>query len=164
MTKRTKQYIKDNFPYFGSITRKYRYKEIIKDKAWSLLSDYVRCRDFVKYGTCVATGNKITDWRDTDAGHFYTMAGNGALLGFSDMNVHAQSKISNKLSSAADGANFERELIRRYGKGIIASLDTMKHKTVKADDYFFIGKIAEIYTLFRQLKKDYPNCDYPKYI
>lgn len=164
MTKRIKEYIKENVPYFGSITRKYRYKEIIKDKAWSLLSDYVRCRDFVRYGTCVATGVRIADWRESDAGHFYNMANNGVLLGFDPMNVHMQSKISNKLSSAADGANFERTLIKRYGEGVIKHLKSQKVETVRADELFFIGVIKEIWKLFQELKTQYPSHNYPEYL
>lgn len=167
MTKFTQKHIKENLPYFGSISRKYRYKganQAVKDKAWSLLSDYVRCRDFIKYGTCVATGNRIIDWRESDAGHFYTMSGHGALIGFDDMNVHMQSKNSNQLSSAADGAEFERTLIDRYGEGIIKHLRAIKMETVKADDLFFIKKIQEIWPKFRQLRKDYPDHTYPDYL
>lgn len=165
MTKHIKEYIKVNLPYFGSITRKYRYKsDPIKDKAWSLLSDYVRCRDFAKYGTCVATGVRISDWRESDAGHYYTMSGHGTLIGFDPMNVHMQSKISNKLSSAADGANFERTLIQRYGEEVIKHLKSVKLETVKADDIFFIGVIKKIWPMFQELTKQYPHISYPDYI
>jgi hypothetical protein len=158
------EYIKLNLPYYGAIQRKYRYTDPIKDKAWSLLSDYVRCRDFVKYGTCVATGEHVSNWRETDAGHFYTMAGNTGLLGFSDMNVHMQKKISNKLSSAADGANFEREIIKRYGTEIMGKLQELKRSTVKADSLYFLGVIKETWGKFLFLKTLYPDCTYPEYL
>ena len=167
MTKYTKKYLDENVPYFKSIVRKYRYSGssgAIKDKAWSLLSDYVRCRDFILYGTCVATGNRIADWRESDAGHFYTMSGHGALIGFDDMNVHMQSKNSNQLSSAADGAEFERTLVNRYGVGVLKHLRATKLETVKADDFFFIKKIQEIWPKFQDLKVQYPNHSYPDYL
>jgi Bacteriophage Lambda NinG protein len=163
MTKKTKEYIKTNMPYFGKIKGKGRYSGI-KAKAWSIVSDYTRLRDFIYYGRCVATGEKILDWRDGDAGHFYTMAGHGALIGFDVMNIHLQSKMSNKLSSASDGANFERELIERYGEEIIEYLNKVRNQTVKADDIFFLQKIKSIYGLFKELKEKYPHYNYPEYL
>lgn len=164
MTKHTKEYIKINLPYFKSIIRKNRYKGLVKDKAWSLLSDYVRCRDFLKYKTCVATGKRIENWRESDAGHFHSMSGNGALIGFDLMNVHMQSKNSNQLSSAADGAEFERTIVERYGGDILFHLKSIKIESVQADDFFFIKKIQEIWPLFVGLKKSYPVHDYPEYL
>lgn len=150
-------------PYYGKITSKGRYSGV-KAKAWSILSDYVRCRDFVLYGRCVATGEKIMEWRDTDAGHFYTMAGHGALIGFSHLNIHAQSKMSNKLSSASDGLYFADTLKERYGKDILDTLRDMKNQTVKADDIYFLQKIKEVWSLFQELKAKYPNHNYPDYL
>ena len=167
MTKHIKAYIKLNLPYYGSIPRKYRYKgknSEIKDKAWSLLSDYVRCRDFVKYGTCVARGTKIINWRESDAGHFYSMSGHGALLGFDEMNVHMQSKNSNQISSQADGAAFEKTLIKRYGNGILKHFSSVLLEKIKADDPFFIKRITTIWSMFQELKKQYPDHDYPDYL
>ncbi len=163
LTKRLKALIKAEMPYYGAITTKGRYTGV-KAKAWAILSDYVRCRDFLRYGKCVATGERVYDWKGSDAGHFIVMASNGALIGFSEMNVHMQSKHSNHLSSAADGAEFERELIRRYGKEIITDLKNLKNATVKADDIFFLNRIKYIYKLFQKLKLEYPNHDYPEYI
>jgi hypothetical protein len=163
VSKRIKEYIKLNLPYYGSIPSKGRYKGV-KGKAWDILSDYTRCRDYVKYGRCVATGKRILDWKESDAGHFITMAGHGALVGFDEMNVHMQSKNSNQLSSAEDGAEFEREIIRRYGEGVTKHLKATKLETVKADDLFFLGRIKHIYKLFQELKAKYPNHNYPDYI
>lgn len=163
LTKKIKEHIKLEMPYYGAITTKARYTGV-KAKAWAILSDYVRCRDFLKYRKCVATGEPITDWKVTDAGHFIVMASNGALIGFSEMNVHMQGKHSNHLSSAEDGAEFERELIRRYGDRIIKHLRSIKLETVKADDIFFLNKIKYLYKLFKELKVEYPNHNYPDYI
>lgn len=151
-------------PYFSKITRKHRFSDVIKDRAWSILSDYVRMRDWILYGTCVATGSKIAHWRDGDAGHFHSLGGHGACSGFDVLNVHLQSKHSNHLSSFADGAPFERELVRRYGEWIVDDLNRKKNTTVKADDFFFIAKIAEVYALFQDLKKQHPHHDYPEYL
>ena len=157
----------DTLKCFKSIPRKYRYKSknsLIKDKAWAILSDYVRCRDTILYRECVATGNRIENWRDMQAGHYETMGGHGALLGFSELNIHAQSANSNRQSSMADGAKYKETLIKRYGKWIIDEINELKQSTVKADDFFFIIKIDYITELFIELVEEHPNFDYPKYI
>lgn len=165
MTKRAKDYIKDNLPYYKGITRKRRYSDEVKDKAWSILSDYVRCRDFLWFGTCVARGTRINDWRESDAGHYYSMSGHGTELGFSDMNVHMQSKNSNQLSSASDGAAYEKELIRRYGKSFMKELADMKNVSVKADDWYFIERIKDIAAKFQLLKvANESKIEFPDYI
>lgn len=154
----------DSMPYYSKITRKRRYADPVKDRAWSILSDYVRIRDFIKYGTCISTGKKINHWSEVDAGHYENMGSCGASCGFYDMNVHAQSKIDNKLSSMASGARYRDELIKRYGPNIITKIDRRKKETVKADNIFFIKKIQEIYKKFLDLKKQFPDFDYPIYL
>lgn len=164
MTKYTKDYIKKNIPYYGKIKTKGRYKGI-KAKAWGILSDYVRIRDFIKYGTCVATGQRIDNWNDTDAGHFITMGGHGVQLGFHPFNVHAQSKNSNRQSGADEGADFERELVKRYGQSTVNLLRKMKNDApIKADDWFFLKKIKDTHILFTSLRIKYRDFDYPDYI
>lgn len=151
-------------PYYGRITRKYRFKNSVKDKAWAILSDYVRMRDFITYGTCISSGRRIYDWRESDAGHYESMAGHGALVGFSDLNVHMQSKNDNQLSSMATGAKYRDELISRYGEGIIAKITRMKNSTVKADDWFFIERIEDVNRMFMALAEMHPSHDFPEYV
>lgn len=162
MTKQLKEEIK-LLPYYTSITGKGRYSGI-KAKAWAILSDYVRCRDCVKYKTCISSGVTIKDWRYCDAGHYETMAGHGALIGFSDINIHAQSKNDNQLSGMATGARYRDNLVARYGEQILIEIEKLKHESIKADDWFFLEKIKEIYEKFQQLKKEHPDFDYPEYL
>lgn len=166
MTKQVKAYIKEHLPYYGSIgPSKGRYKDV-KGKAWDILSDYVRCRDWLKYGTCVSSGASIgIDWRNSDAGHFHSMAGHGAKLGFHEMNIHMQGKNENQLGSMASGAYYKETLIARYGNELIVELEFMKNETVKADDWYFIGRIEAIMNKFLDLKDEFPNfLNFPKYI
>jgi hypothetical protein len=163
MTKREKEYIKSSVPYYGKIPTKGRYTGI-KAKAWAILSDFVRCRDWHRYRTCVATGQRIENWRDSDAGHYVPMASHGANIGFDTMNIHMQSKISNKLSSAEDGAMFKETLLDRYGDRIIRDIEESKRKTVKADSWFFIQKIEQVHSAFVRLMDEFPGGDYPDYM
>lgn len=149
-------------PYYGKITS-LRYSGI-KGKAWKILSDYVRMRDFVKYKSCISSNARILNWNDTDAGHYVTMAGHGALVGFSDINIHAQSKSENAWGGMEAGARYRDNLVKRYGENILSDIEALKNQSVKADDWFFLEKIKEIYTKFQELKKQYPNYDYPPYL
>jgi hypothetical protein len=164
MTKQTQKFLKENIPYFTKITRKNRYSDVIKDRAWAILSDFCRQRDFIIYGTCISSGRKLADWHDGDAGHFYNMGAHGATLGFSDLNVHLQSKIDNMLSEAVSGGKYRDELVIRYGDGILEQLEAMKRATVKADDWFFMDKIMEVYGKYQELKMRHPEFDYPAYL
>jgi len=154
----------NSLSYFKKIKRKGRYTNVIKDKAWAILSDYVRMRDFLTYKKCVSSGKIIQSWRDTDAGHFESMGGNGASVGFYHLNIHAQSKIDNKISSMATGAKYRDELIARYGESVLSKIQEKKRETIKADEWYFISKIEETYGMFVKLKKEFPIADYPDYI
>jgi hypothetical protein len=159
MNKRAKELTKQ-IPNYGKITAS-RYKGV-KGKAWKILSDYTRMRDFILYGFCVSCGSRIKDWRATDAGHYISMGGHGALTGFSDENIHAQCKKCNLYASQHTGDFYTKEITRR---GIdVPELTQRIQKTVKADDFFFIEKILEIREKFINLKQEYPEYDYPEYV
>lgn len=153
----------NSLPYYGKIKGKGKYSGV-KAKAWGILSDYVRMRDFIKYKTCISSGEIILDWKYCDPGHYFTMGGHGALIGFHDMNIHAQSKSDNVWGGMEAGARYKEGLIKRYGNDILTELERIKNQSVKADDWFFLEKIKEIYQKFKQLKKDYPEYDYPEYM
>jgi len=121
-------------------------------------------RDFIKYGRCVATGMKFRDWKDGDAGHYHSMGGHGVYSGFSDLNIHLQSKTSNGFGGQADGHAFGEELKKRYGKNILKRLllDTQIH--AKDNDAFHYNKIQEIYEKFKKLKEENPNYRFPDYL
>jgi hypothetical protein len=160
VTQITKNYIKSNIPYFGKLVA-LRYTGI-KGKAWRLISDFVRMRDFLKYGKCITCNQRINDWREIDAGHFISMSGHGALSGFSDENIHGQCKGDNMLSSYHQGKVFEQNIISRgYDVDKIKKLANI---SVKADDWFFIKIIEITYNKFQKLKEEYPNENYPEYL
>ena len=149
-------------PNYGKIPA-LRYKKV-KGKSWRVLSDYVRMRDFILYGKCIASGKTIMDWRSVDAGHYESMGGNGVLCGFSDINVHAQAKDSNGWGGMAEGARYKEGLILRYGNEILDEIEILKRSTAKDDAFFHIDKIHDTLGKFQQLKKDYPHFNYPEYL
>ena len=98
--------------YIGWIERKYRYREPYRDRCWSILSDYVRIRDFLIYGKEISNNKRINNWRETDAGHYLPIGSTGAYLGFSQYNVHAEDPIANKSMSKNE---YKSNLLKRYG-------------------------------------------------
>ena len=159
-------------PYFKSIKRKYRYKSknkdktiAAKDKAWAILSDYVRVRDFIKFDRrCISCPKRADKWEDYQGGHYITMGGHGVLTGFHLLNVHSQCPHCNAFGGMEAGGEYKEELIRRYGEFLVPELERLKHQTTKADEQFFIDKIKEIYELFITLKEEYDDIDYPDYL
>lgn len=162
MTKSLKEYIKVNLPYYTKIDT-LRYNSV-KGKSWRLLTDYCRLRDFIKYRSCVSCGSFLSQWRDCDGGHYISMGGHGASIGFSDKNVHAQCSKCNLQASQHTGFYYKEELTRRYGEEIHSELEHLKNTSIKADDFFFVKKIEEIYEKFQSLKRESPDYDYPDYL
>lgn len=165
MTKQAQKYIKENIPYYGKIhTDTKRGKDALAKKAWVITSEYVRMRDFIKYGYCVSCRMKIENWRMSDPAHFHSFAGNGALSGFNLMNIHMSCKFCNAWRGAVAGHEMAEELISRYGENILNELNEVKNQTIKADDFFYIKVIENVYKLFKELKEIYPDHEYPLYL
>lgn len=165
MTKQVQAYIKLSIPYYGKIpSNTKRGKDTLRKKAWCITSDFIRMRDFIKYGYCVSCLTTIHNWRMSDPAHYHSFAGNGVLSGFNLMNMHMSCKFCNGFRGAAAGHEMAEEIKRRYGDEIITHLNGEKMKSVKADDWFFIKVIENVYKLFQELKEIYPDYEYPLYL
>ena len=161
--------------YYKSIPRKNRFstkqkndtirKQVeAKDRAWAILSDYSRLRDFAKYGTCISSGERVNHWRDFHSGHYASMGSCGASAGFFELNVHGQTYYENMHGGMESGGRYKDELIRRYGEEVIDMIAEKKREIVKADEQYFIKRIEHIYGLFQELREEYPDEDYPDYM
>lgn len=84
-------------------------------RLWKLTSDYVRIRDFHKYGVCAATGKRFEHWhmQNVQAGHLKPYATCNGLYKFDTRNIHAQDGYNNKFGNYDDFRNFEKEVKRR---------------------------------------------------
>lgn len=162
MTKQAQKYIKENLPYFTKINA-LRYTGI-KGKAWRILTDYCRQRDFIKYGVCVSCGKSIQNWKECDGGHYIAMGGHGALIGFSEKNVNLQCSFCNLNASQHTGVIYRDTLVTRNGEAFLGELEALKSGSVKADDWYFISRIEKVYTMYQNLKEEYPDFEYPEYV
>lgn len=97
----------------------------LQKRLWRLTSDYVRIRDWYKYGTCVATGAKIRHWSEGDAGHWKSYSVCRGLFKFETTNIHLQSKTSNGWGGQEIGHQFGETLKQRYGEKILDDLTVL---------------------------------------
>ena len=102
-------------------TYKGRYKGI-KGRYWDWLSDFIRLRDFIKYGTCITCGKKFQRWQDSQAGHFISAGNSGFALLFDPMNIHAECEYDNAFNSNHQ-ISLRANLIGRYGTVFVAHLE-----------------------------------------
>jgi hypothetical protein len=102
----------------------------LQKRLWRLTSDYCRIRDWHKYdGRCVATGKKLASWNDGQGGHFKSWQKCNGMFKFELLNIHLQSAYSNSWGDKDDWKRFEKELVRRYGKGILHFIEEMNKIT-----------------------------------
>ena len=95
-------------------------KEILRDKAWSTFSKWIRNRD----KRCVTCGNTET----LQAGHFWH-----ACLDFDEVNINAQCTGCNKWRHG-NLAKYSTYLIRKYGIEDFHALD-LRHTRALAGEY-----------------------------
>lgn len=165
MTKNVQKYIKENIPYYGKIPSSTpRGKDTLRKKSWCITSDFIRLRDYIKYGYCVSCGKPCSEWRNTDPAHFHSFAGNGVLSGFNLMNMHMSCKHCNGFRGAVAGHEMANEIVLRYGEGIIKELNEVRNKTTKADDFFFISIIENVHSLLKVLKENNQDYEFPEYV
>jgi len=96
----------------------------IQRRLWKVTSDFVRIRDWYKWGHFSVTGPKLYSWQSGQAGHYKGYTRCSGIYKFDDRNIHLQDAQSNAWGTAEDGAHFKEELIRRYGADFVAAIDT----------------------------------------
>lgn len=116
-------------------TYKGRYKGV-KGRYWDYFSDFVRLRDFKKWGTCITCGKRFKTWNESQAGHFISAGGCGFALLFDFTNVNAECPNCNAWDSNHQ-ITYAENLDKRYGKG---TADKLKERY---KDYHFKGKTTK---------------------
>lgn len=115
-------------------------------KLWKVISDYVRERDWTKYGYCVSCKTKILDWRDGDAAHFKRYSVCNSYFKFHPDNIALSCKNCNRNDDGVVGHAFGEELIKRYGKRHLLWIEeeNLKFRGVKIDDEQCVDKVAQL--------------------
>jgi DNA-directed RNA polymerase subunit RPC12/RpoP len=121
---------------------------------WSLLSEYVRRRDYMTYGTCISCGRKFTSWRESQAGH-YAPAGNcGFALLFDKRNINGEcAPCNNPVFSSGKLIPYRANLVKRYGEKAVKKLDE-EYRVKKTMKEWTQGEYhEEILKLQEEIKK-----------
>jgi len=119
----------------------------IKGCLWAIFSDYIRLRDFLKYGKCVSCPHRFEHWRDGDAGHYVSVTRGNFLTLFHEKNVNLQCKKCNNPNWTPDAAiPYRVELDRRWGNGTADEIEALaKRKDAKAYSTLEYGRNITIY-------------------
>lgn len=123
----------------------------LQKRLWRVTSDYIRIRDFEKYGRYVDTGNKIYDWKESQAGHFISYSVCNGMFKWDEDNIHAQSATGNSWGGMVVGHNYGAELERR---GIIPEELRSKNRDteLKVNDTLVTMKIVYYLTKMANLE------------
>jgi hypothetical protein len=118
-----------------------RYKGL-KGKFWKVFAQYIRRRDYLKYGKCIVC-NQPKTYEELQAGH-YAPAGNcGFALLFDENNVHGECAYDNAFNSG-HLIGYRRSLETRYGRAFVNRLEE------KYNDSRYKGKTTKEWS-----KKEY---------
>lgn len=139
-----------------TITKKGRYSGL-KGKFWDVFSDYIRLRDFLKYGTCITCGKKVSSYKELQGGH-YAPAGNcGFYLLFHEDNVNGECGGCNAFDSGHlvwYGKNLKNRIGEERYNHVISEYDAsrFKGKTTKQwNKREFEAKILEYKNKIKEL-------------
>ena len=116
--------------------------DILLDKAWKLMSEYVRRRDKGICFTCF----KKDDWRNMDAGHFKHNR-----LDYDPRNINAQCTGCNRFRDGKLDI-YALRLEEKYGHGIIQELDYLSRQVQK----YTIIEVEAIITALSELVSKLP--------
>lgn len=130
----------------------------LQKRLWRLVSDYVRIRDWYKYGgKCVATGEHIGHWREGNAGHYKSYSVCNGMFKFDESNVHLQTARSNSWGGMEIGHAFAEELNKRYENAVWKiEANNNLHRGEKPTDTKVKEKMRDILVKIGELKEKPP--------
>lgn len=91
----------------------------IEKKLWRLVTDYVRIRDFEKYGNCISCGKVFTTWDEAQGGHYRPFTKCKGYTKFDYRNVFAQCAYCNSRMNEdkfEGGRIFAHNIVNRFNK------------------------------------------------
>lgn len=103
------------------VTRKGRYKGP-KSRFWDYFSDFIRLRDYIKYGRCISCGKRVRSYKELQAGHYMAAANCGFSLIFDEVNVNGECSYCNGFDPNHQ-VGYRTNLNIRYGAGTAEALE-----------------------------------------
>lgn len=131
--------------WLGCIPQGTHGSSIIQKKYWKVVSDFVRIRDFEKYGTCISCGlNK--PFERIQAGHYKSWASCRGYSKWDTMNIFGECDFCNTgFNSNEVGAKFRDGIIKRYGQERIDYIESLSsYPTEKLEDHVIVDKIKSV--------------------
>jgi hypothetical protein len=115
-------------------------------KAWKVVSDFVRQRDWEKYKRCVSCGTYLESWQKGQAGHYRAWSLCNGIFKYDLRNVALQCAACNYHSDGKIGHTFAEELKRRYGDNILDELndEDRKHRGKKVEEWQLVEMCAKL--------------------
>ena len=117
-------------------------------KAWTIVSAYVRQRDFKNYhGKCVSCPRILENWQDGDCAHYKAWGACNGFFKYELTNLALSCKNCNRLSDGNVGHAFGEELKRRYGKKHLEWIATedRKHTGEKLEEWLLVEMCEKLY-------------------
>jgi Bacteriophage Lambda NinG protein len=97
-----------------------RYRGI-KGRFWKVFSDFIRLRDYKKYGTCITCGKRKT-YAELQAGHYLAAGNCGFGLLFDEENVNGECAGDNAFNSNHQ-IDYRKNLIERIKEHRVVALE-----------------------------------------
>lgn len=131
--------------WLGPIPQGSHGSSIIQKKYWKVTSDFVRTRDFEKYGTCIACG-LATPLEKLQGGHFKSWASCRGYSKWDMLNIFGECSYCNTGFNGNEvGAKFRDGIVRRYGQERLNYIDSLdSYPTEKLEDHVIVDKIKKV--------------------
>jgi len=121
----------------------------LKTKLWELCKQITRLKHKNVCYTCGKTGLEGSSWQ---TGHFIPSSVGGAYLRYELRNLRPQCYYCN-INLGGNGSAFYKNLVEREGQEYVNQIFKDKNIIIKADQWWFISKIAEYEIYLQELRK-----------
>lgn len=128
-------------------------------RLWRIVSEYVRERDFLKYGKCVSCDHRFTHWKQGHAGHWLPYSVSHSWFKYDLTNIALQCESCNMgimRSGAHIGHRMGEELKRRYGDDVLTRIikENESYRGQKMEVWQIVAKVEELVRLSTSFVKD----------
>ncbi len=121
---------------------------VTQQRAWAVVSEYVRKRDFKRYGgKCVSCWRRLDRWQEGQAAHYKPWSICHGMYKFDPENIHLSCPFCNFIAGGDVGHAFGEELKRRSGfSDILQIIDHTNeaHRGQKCEDWMLVELVARL--------------------